>query len=88
MSTANASKRRPSPPRINKVDLEAALLEFPGDPAPTGRRLNRDRGQLAIPLTDPLIESLTRRLKPALGELARIRIKHHRLKHTLVNIVS
>src|SRR5205823_2456583 len=38
------------------------------------------------PLHRPAIEPLARRLKPALTKLTRVRIKHHRLKHRLLNI--
>src|SRR6266540_1624826 len=68
------------------MDLEAISLELARDPAPAGRRLDRDRSQLPLPLDRPVTEPLTRRLKPALAQLARLRVEHHRLKHPLVDI--
>src|SRR6266540_206817 len=68
------------------MDLEAMSLELARDPAPAGRRLDRDRSQLPLPLDRPVTEPLTRRLKPALAQLARLRVEHHRLKHPLVDI--
>lgn len=68
------------------MNLEAPVRELPGNPPPTGRRLNRDRGQLPLPLSRPLAKTLTRRREAALAQLTRIRIEHHDLKNTLVNI--
>src|SRR5262249_7984414 len=41
-----------------------------------------------LPLHRPVTERLARRLEPALAQLTRIRIEHHRLKHRLVDIES
>src|SRR4051794_23751574 len=70
------------------MHLEPMRLQFARHPPPPGRRLDRDRGQLALPLDRPLIESLARRLEPALAKLAALRIEHHRLKHRLVDVES
>jgi hypothetical protein len=39
--------QRARPSRIDETHLEAALLQLTRDPTPTGRRLDRDRLQLA-----------------------------------------
>src|SRR6266511_2325723 len=83
---APATAERTRPPRIDQMHLEAMRLQLARDPAPAGRRLDRDRSQPVLPLDRPVIEPLTRRLEPALAKLARIGIEHRRLKHRLVNI--
>ena len=42
---------------IDQMNLEAALLEFARDPPPARRRLDRDRGQLPLPLSRPFAQA-------------------------------
>src|SRR6266545_5397989 len=83
---APATPQRARPTRIDQVHREATLLELARDPAPAGRRLDRDRGQPPLPLHRPVSEPRARGLEPALAQLTRIRIEHHHLEHRLVDI--
>jgi hypothetical protein len=80
-------KRRASPISASRW-TSTVRLQLARDPAPAGRRLDRDRRQLPLPLHRPVSEPLTRRLEPPFAQLTRVRIEHHRLKHRLVNIES
>src|SRR5712691_5409839 len=81
-----ASSQRTRASGIDQVHLEGTPLELAGNPPPAGRRLNRDRGQLSLPRARPLAKALTRRRETTLAQLARIRVEHHCLKNSLVNI--
>jgi hypothetical protein len=80
---ARVTRGRRARPGSTKCISKPARLQLARDPAPTGRRLDRDRGQLALPLQRPVVERFAGGDEPAFAELAVVRVEHRRLKTCL-----
>jgi hypothetical protein len=78
--------QRARPAGIGQAHIDATRLQLARDPAPAGRRLERDRVQLALPLLRPTDQRLARRREPLLDQLAALGRENRGLKDRLVDI--
>src|SRR5262249_54583834 len=78
--------QRPRLTGIAQPHLEPARRQLAPDPTPAGRRLERDRLQLALPARRPVVERLAARRQALLHELAAVGVEHRRLEDPLVYV--
>jgi hypothetical protein len=94
-SSCGAGEEKVAPPEqataprgIGETDVEAEPAQLAPQPAPAGRRLDRDRSELATEGHRPVDQLWRRGREPALGELAAIRVQDGGVEAALVKYRS
>jgi hypothetical protein len=72
--------------RLGQPHLEPLRAEIARDPAPAGRRLDRDRRDPPTPTLRPPTQAVSIGGETLFTHLAALRIEHSRLKHMLVDV--